>query len=123
MVTNNAALYSAKILAEIGRDIIFFPLWWYSVGLVMIGKKLLFFLSDRQKSLGLLVWIKNIHRPMYQQYDWQGMLISFFMRLVMIIMKSIAMLFWTLIALALFLAWIILPIYIVYEIIFQLNVV
>jgi len=38
-------------------------------------------------------------------------------------MKSIAMLFWTLIALALFLAWIILPIYIVYEIIFQLNVV
>ncbi len=123
MITNNSALYSMKILADIGREIIFFPLWWYSRGLVLIAEKLLVFLSDRQKSLGLWVWIKNIYRPMYQQYDWQGMLISFFMRLVMIIFRATIMLFWVIIALAVFIAWVVLPVYIAYEIMFQLNVI
>jgi len=123
MITNNSALYSMKILADIGREIIFFPLWWYSRGLILIAEKLLAFLSDRQKSLGLWVWIKNIYRPMYQQYDWQGMLISFFMRLVMIIFRATIMLFWVIIALAVFIAWVVLPVYIAYEIMFQLNVI
>ncbi|MEA3398402.1 MAG: hypothetical protein U9R06_01520 [Patescibacteria group bacterium] len=121
MITNNAALYGAKIFAEIGRDILFFPIWWYSKGLLLVGKKLVIFISNRQKSLGLLVWIKNIHRPMYQQYDWQGMLISFFMRLVMIFFRSLLMFFWLIIAIIIFIFWLLLPIIVIYEIVSQLN--
>jgi hypothetical protein len=120
MLTNNFAVYGVKILAELARDIVFFPLWWYSKGLVQLLLKLKVFLKNREKSLALLVWIKNIHKPMYGQYDWQGMLISFFMRLFQIIVRGIAMLFWLAVAFIFFWIWVLLPIFVIYEIIYQL---
>ncbi|MCK4554777.1 hypothetical protein KAU19_07550 [Candidatus Parcubacteria bacterium] len=120
MTSNNFAIYGTKILAELVRDIIYFPLWWYAKGLLQLLKGLQQFLINREKSLALLVWIKNIHRPMYAQYDWQGMLISFFMRLIQIIVRGIAMLIWLVIAVLAFCFWIAWPVIVIYEIIFQL---
>jgi len=121
MMTNNFILYGTKITGEFARDILFFPLWWYSQGLWLLVKKLLEFLANRQKAMALLVWIKNLHRPMYGQYDWQGILISFFMRLVVITAKGIAMIFWCLLALTVLFIWLALPVLIAFEVIFQLN--
>ncbi len=120
MLTNNFAVYGVKILAELARDIVFFPLWWHTKGLVQLLLKLKVFLKNREKSLALLVWIKNIHKPMYGQYDWQGMLISFFMRLFQIIIRGIAMLFWLVAAFAVFWIWVLLPLFVIYEIVYQL---
>ena len=119
-MTNNFVYYGTKILAELIREIIFFPLWWYTNGLVKMFVWAKRFLSDRLKALALLVWIKNIHRPMYGQYDWQGFLISFFIRLIQIIARSIAMLFWLIFVVSILLFWAVLPLAVVYEIIFQL---
>jgi|SRR3989338_9977544 len=120
MYSNSIIIYSLKILAEIFQDFLYFPLWWYSRGLVnlLIGVKK--FLIYKQKYLALLVWIKNIFKPMYAQYDWQGKLISFFMRAAQIIYRSMIMIFWLILSLALIIFWVILPILAIYEIIFQL---
>lgn len=120
MMTNNPALYGTKILAEISRDILYFPLWWYSCGFFYFAKKLAVFLSNRQKSLALIVWLKNIHRPMYGQYDWQGKLISLFMRVVQVIFRGVAMLFWVAVAAFFLCIWLVLPLFVVYQIIFQI---
>ena len=120
MLTNNFAIYGAKILVELIRDILYFPLWWYSKGLLKVLSWLRKFLVNKQKSLALLIWIKNIHRPMYGQYDWPGLLISFFVRLFQILVRSIVMLFWLIIALVIFCLWITLPVFVIYEIIFQI---
>jgi len=34
MATNSFIFYSVKILAELVRDVLYFPLWWYSRGLI-----------------------------------------------------------------------------------------
>ncbi len=120
MLTNNLAFYSTKILAELGRDIIYFPLWWYTRGLGQLVISLKNFLVNKERGLALLVWIKNIGRPMYGQYDWVGFLISFFMRIFQIIVRGIAMLFWSCLALAILGFWLALPLIVVYEIIFQI---
>jgi len=120
MIKNNIIFYSGEILTDIVRDIIYFPAWWYSRGLCLLVVKLKRFLSDRQKSLALLIWIKNIYRPMYGQYDWQGMLISFFMRLFQILTRSLIMLFWLIISLAIFFIWLVLPAVVLAGIIYQL---
>jgi len=120
MLNNNLALYGAKILAEIGRDLVFFPFWWYSQGLLLFAKKVLEFLNNQQRSLALFVWIKNIHKPMYGQHDWEGIFISVLMRIFQILVRSIAMLFWLVIGLILMLAWIFIPLIIIYQIYFQL---
>jgi len=119
MLSHNFAVYGSKIFAEIIGDILYFPLWWYSRGLAGVVRGLRRFLSDREKSLALLVWIKNIHRPMYGQYDWQGVLISFVMRVVQIIFRSILMVFWLAAAVFALFAWLILPVAAYYGIISQ----
>ena len=120
MLNNNLGLYGAKILAELGRDLIYFPFWWYSQGLFLFVKKLLEFLHHQEKSLALFVWIKNIHKPMYGQHDWQGMLISVFIRIVQIIIRSIIMIFWLALAVTVLLAWMLLPLVVIYQIYYQL---
>ena len=120
MVTNNLPVFSAKVLVEIGWDILYFPIWWYTRGLANFASSLLIFLKNREKSLALMVWVKNIFTPMYAQRDWQGILISIFMRIVEIIARSIVMLFWLIVAITGFLFWLAVPLLTIYEIIFQL---
>lgn len=119
-MSNSFIFYGVKILAELVMDILYFPLWWYSRGLVNLILSVKDFLTNKQKGLALLVWIKNIFKPMYGQYDWQGMIISFFVRSVQIVFRSIFMLFWAILALAAVIAWVIFPVFVIYEIIFQL---
>lgn len=120
MLTNNFALYGMKIFAEIGRDILFFPIWWYTRGLFNVVNSQINFIKNRQKALALLVWVKNIFKPMYGQNDWQGILISIFIRLIQIIFRSLMLFFWVLIAIFAVLVWIALPIFVIYEIFFQI---
>jgi len=115
--TSNAT--SSKIIADICVDIVFFPFWWYSLGLIKIAKSLAGFVADKGKSLGLLVWIKNIFVPMYGQRDIAGEIISFFIRLVQIIFRTIFFIFWLALALILFCLWFLAPIVIVYMITLQ----
>ena len=121
-MSNNIGLYGGKIGLDLLRDIIYFPIWWYSRGLKQLLIKLKDFLINKEKSFALFVWIKNIFRPMYSQYNWQGMLISFFVRLVQIIFRGIIMIFWLIFSLAILLFWLFLPILVIYEIVFQIAV-
>jgi len=108
-------------LTDILRDILYFPVWWYSRGLKFLLLKLADILDDKQRGLALFVWIKNIFKPMYGQYDWAGILISFFMRLVQIIIRGIAMLFWLVLVAAILAVWLALPVVAVWQIIVQLK--
>ena len=120
MLTNNLGLYAGKILVDLLKDILYFPLWWYSRGLKQLAIKVKNFLVSKERSLALFVWMKNIFRPMYAQYDWAGILISFFVRLFQITVRGIFMLGWLTVALLALGLWLILPVLAVYEIIFQL---
>jgi len=120
MISNSFSLYSAKIFANLLKDILYFPLWWYSRGFKQLLVKLRNFLADKERSLALLVWIKNIFRPMYGQYDWAGLIISFLMRFLQIIFRGVIMFFWFLVAITVACFWLLLPLLVMYEIIFQI---
>lgn len=107
------------IFIDIIKDIVFFPFWWYSFGLIKTTKKLAGFVADKEKSLGLAVWIKNIFVPMYGQRDIQGKIISFFIRLIQIIFRLVFLIFWVAIALLLFWLWVLVPVFIIYMIFLQ----
>ena len=66
---------------------------------------------------------KHIFKPMYGQYDRAGRIISFFMRLVLLIAKLIVFLFLVILYIALILFWLILPILTIYQIIFNLPII
>ncbi|MBI4812087.1 hypothetical protein HY798_01370 [Candidatus Falkowbacteria bacterium] len=120
MSFSNFIFYSAKVSAEFIRDVLYFPVWWYGRGLINLLSALRNFLADKEKSLALSIWMKNIFRPMYGQYDWAGIIISFFVRLFQIIVRSAAMIFWLIVALAILILWLDLPVLAIYEIWWQL---
>jgi hypothetical protein len=120
MVTNNFAIYGVKAFTDLLLDLVYFPAWWYTRGLKQTTLALFRFLQNRERGLGLFVWVKNIFKPMYAQVDFAGIAISFFIRVIQIIVRGIAMLFWLAIALVAFLFWLALPIITMSEIVFQL---
>ena len=115
---NNLALTATKyVLIDLIGDILYWPVWWYSKGLIKIGLFCLGSIQEQQQRLGLAIWIKNIFTPMFGQYDLEGRLISFFARLVQIIVRSILLLVWLLIIFSLLLIYLILPVIVVYQLV------
>jgi hypothetical protein len=120
MRKENLVVYAPKALIEVGWSIAFFPVWWYTKGLLMALKNIRSMLRDQMKSTALLVWIRNIFVPMYGQHDWAGILISLIVRLFQIIVRGSYMLIWLIIAILLLLAWLSLPVFVIYEIYLQI---
>ncbi len=119
-MNNSNSSTTSIVIADIFWNILFFPIWWYSIGLVEFLKKIKVFLSDKQKSLGLFVWIKNIFVPMYGQKDFQGVMISIVMRFIQIVFRFLAMVFWCLVSFVAVLAWLSFPILSVWGIFYQI---
>lgn len=120
MKDKNTLWFVARLIGEVLFLVIYFPFWWYSVGFIRALKRLKLFLANRQESLGLLVWVKNIFRPMYGQSDFAGRMISLMIRLVQIIFRSIAMLFYLLVTILGGLLWLALPVLLFAGVVWQL---
>jgi len=121
MFQHNFLTYGGKIIVSLALEIVYFPIWWYSVGFYRLLKNVWNFLCDQEKSLGFSVWAKNIFVPMYGQSDWAGRLISFFVRLVQIIFRGVALLFWIVICILLTIFWLALPLMLLLALFFQIT--
>ena len=112
--------YIAISIFDFLKEILYFPIWWYTKGSLNVIKFLLIFLKNAGKYFALLVWIKNIFKPMYSQYDIASMIISFFIRSFQIMLRSAIMLFLVFLSCVAFLAWLAIPAVIGTGIFFQL---
>lgn len=103
-----------RMVLEFLFDLVYFPVWWYTGG----AKRMVLFcwhlLGDGNAYLAPGLWLRNIFVPMFGQTDWQGRLVSVFMRLINVIGRSIGLLIWLLVVLVLWILWIIAPLVILY---------
>lgn len=102
------------IINEI-RTILYFPIWWYSKGLVKMLKGTSNFITSMENTIGFWIWVKNLFVPMFGQQDIAGRIISFFLRLFQIIVKGFVMLVIMLAALVIVIIWLILPPFAIYQ--------
>lgn len=106
---------------DVVLDFLLFPVWWYTAGFVHA----LFFVqrsfSDARRMFAVGVWVKNIFVPMFAQYDISGRLISFLMRVVMIIGRSIALVVYSVILALLLLAYLFFPFVLGYAVYVQFT--
>ena len=109
------------VLKDIVFDLITWPLWWYSAGLIDAFFRMVDTFRQANDEVALTIWIKNIFVPMYGDYSWQGRLISFFMRVVQIIIRGLLVFGWFVFAIFVFLIWILLPLFVLYQLIYNLN--
>jgi hypothetical protein len=120
MFQHNFLTYSGKIIISLFLEIVYFPIWWYSVGFFRFFGNVRLFLRGQERSLGFWVWAKNIFVPMYGQSDFAGRIISFFMRLIQVIARGFVLLLWVIICLVALILWLALPIFLTLALFFQI---
>lgn len=118
---NNAIFYSGRLALETAKDFLYFPLWWYSAGWWHWLGKVGNFITEWAVVLGVEVWIKNWFVPMYGQRDFASRLISFFIRSIQIIVRSIALSFFVVLGIIAALIWPLLPAAIIFAITLQFK--
>jgi len=102
-----AAALFRFILIDIVLDALYFPVWWYTSGLIQF---LLYLRSKVRYAiavLGIGIWVKNFFKPMYGVTTWQERIISVVMRFFVLIGKCIGLLAWLLILFVLLAAWLV----------------
>lgn len=103
-----------RMIIEFALDVLYFPLWWYTDGLKRVAIGCWHLVQDGNAHFSPGLWLKNIFVPMFGQYDWQGRLMSFFMRLANVIGRSICLVIWVIVVCLFFLAWIVFPLFVTY---------
>jgi hypothetical protein len=83
------------IIIDLSVSLIYWPIWWYSIGLVQVFKITLNLIVYYYHSLAVNIWLKNIFVPMFGQTDWQSRLISFIVRLGNVFARSAMLVIWT----------------------------
>ncbi len=79
------------IVIDLLGSVAWFPVWWYSKGLLKVLNRARAALKYRVASYGFAIWVKNFFVPMYGQYDLTGRLVSVLMRFVVLVGRSIAL--------------------------------
>jgi len=102
-----------QLFVEAILDLVYFPVWWYSVGLKQAFLWCLSLLERGNAMMAPGLWLKNITVPMFGQADLQGRIISFFMRLFQVIFRSLGLLIWFFVCLGLLCLWLVIPIVVI----------
>jgi hypothetical protein len=105
MKPSQSSLVLKHLLLDLVREILFLPVWWFTIGLARMVVWCGSSIKHAAETTGLTLWAKNLFVPMYGETSFSGKLISFFIRLVMVIARGIATCVWMLIALGLFIAY------------------
>ena len=79
------------ILHECIFGVLLFPVWWYTTGLVRMWNWCLMGVNDAWRGWGVLVWAQALFVPMYGEQSWQGRLISFFVRLAVLLYRLVGL--------------------------------
>jgi hypothetical protein len=76
---------------DLAGSIVWFPVWWYTKGLLKVLLGVRAALEYRVRSYAFRIWIRNFFVPMYGQHDITGRLVSVVMRTVVILGRAIAL--------------------------------
>lgn len=103
-----------KLVAEFFLDLFYFPLWWYTGGIIYILQACGNLISDGNRLMSPGLWIRNLFVPMFGQRDLQGRAVSVLIRFGNFIFRGIGLIVWTGVVIVLGLLWVLLPLVVGY---------
>ncbi|MBI5733993.1 MAG: hypothetical protein HY973_03565 [Candidatus Kerfeldbacteria bacterium] len=79
---------TAQLILEFLTDIVRFPWWWYGGGLKMVAGWSWRAWTNTRLRVSWRIFAKSLFKPMYQDYSWQGRIISLVMRGLLLLVKT-----------------------------------
>lgn len=123
MTQNVVAQAIKSIFLDLIWEILYFPIWWYGPGLKKVAIYTVNSIKNTEHSLAVGLMYKNLFKPMFGQYDRQGRFISFIMRSVLTLARTIAFIVLVVFNLVAIVFWIVLPIVVIWGIFFNLGAI
>ena len=121
-MTQNILVQAIKsIFLDFIWEILYFPLWWYGPGLKRVALYTVNSIKNTEASLGVSIMFKNIFKPMFGQYDSQGRIISFLMRLLLTIVRTVMFAVLIVFNLVAIVFWVALPVFVLWGILFNFT--
>ena len=105
-----------QLLVEACKTFLYWPVWWYSRGLVKVLQGGWQFIKDYNLTLGFTIWLKNLFVPMFGQNGLVGRLISFVLRIIQIIFRGLALLIICILVIVFIIMWLVLPVFVLLKI-------
>ena len=102
-------LFPLAVVREGIQSFFGFPVWWYTRGVILVAERLKQFWIFSVRMTGVSVWMRNLFVPMFGDVSIAGRIISFLLRLIMVMWKIFLLGLWALCLIALFLFYLILP--------------
>lgn len=66
-----------------------FPLWWYTIGFGVVWQRARQQFRYGLKKTAFRLFLRNLRHPLYGDYTRSGRIISFFLRIVLLIAKIV----------------------------------
>jgi hypothetical protein len=90
-MTSRVGAVARLLILDVLGSVAWFPVWWYSTGLLSVLHATQSALDYRIRSYAFAIWIRNFFVPMYGQHDLTGRLVSVVMRFVVLVARAIAL--------------------------------
>ena len=122
-MTQNIIIQAFKsFVIDLLKEVLYFPIWWYPAGLKRTVLYIWNSIRSSFNNLALPIMFKNLFKPMFGQYDREGRIISFFMRIILTISRLVVFILFIIFYILLLIIWVVIPIIIVWGIVnnFQL---
>lgn len=107
-------LVAQRIAFDFLWHLVYFPIWWCTGGVKHAALYCWGLFNSGNEYLAPGIWLKNIFVPMFGQTDWQGRIMSVFMRIVNIIIRSLMLFVWMVVVFVIFSLWFIWPVFLIY---------
>lgn len=89
---------------------------WYVDGSYFFGHTLVSILENLDRFFAFKITLKHLFKPLYQDRTFLGYTLGFFFRSVRIFLSFIVYAIIIILAIAVYLAWLIIPLFIIYQI-------
>ena len=94
MAQSNAGLAMRYFFGDFIGGIVLFPVWWYTRGLLVALNGAVGAFASANRNIGFTVWLKNLFVPMYGETELSGRLVSFAVRLGVLVFRGLGVLLW-----------------------------
>jgi len=110
------------VVVDFTLSVLYFPVWWYTAGVMKVLRLIRREVSSLGQSLNLKVLAQFLFKPMFGQRDIAGRIISFFVRIFHFLFLLIFTIVVTLLLLLLLVVWLLLPPFLLYNVLYHLGV-
>lgn len=103
------------LLRDVLLDALTAPIWWYTEGLANVFRFFVRNAAYGANVIGIGIWARALFKPMYGERSWQGRIVSFVMRLFVLVWDSVIYVILLAFLLIFVVTWILMPPLVVWQ--------